>query len=210
MEDNDRRWWLVDWQLMVAGAVAVLIVAAYLGVLAQSGRELPAGGVQPVRPPADEVVADAEEVLRDSGRVEEISDGQEWETSQPAYRRVGERGDLVTFIVGWDEPVTSSGPWAALQCQFTWLVEDTVTWENVTRVRATIDGETEEVLELTAALPSPGDERTAERVASDDEEVFQDFVVRDAATGEVLEGQTRQLQRAGEVECPEGLEDEAG
>ncbi|MDZ7726773.1 MAG: hypothetical protein U5Q44_00490 [Dehalococcoidia bacterium] len=203
------REWPLDWQLAVAGAVAVLIVAGYLGVLAQTGREDSTGGVQPVRPPTAEIVADAEQVLRDSGRIAEINEGQAWETSQPAYRRVPERGDLVTFLVEWDEPVTSNGPWVALECQFTWLVEDTITWENVTRVRATVDLQAGEVIELTPqdlALDDGGGD--ARRVESDDDELFQDFMVRDAATGEVLEAQTRQLQRAEEIDCPEGLEDE--
>ena len=66
----------------------------------------------------DEEEQNAAAIVRESGVVERINDGQDWEADFQVSRRAnslaGTRGVRVEVV--WKDPVDSAGPWALVHC----------------------------------------------------------------------------------------------
>ena len=110
--------------------------------------------------PTEEEMRVGAEILRESGIVERINGGQEWE---PLHRvsgytwQVGTRRLEVEAV--WDMPVEHSGPWAWTKCDDPRKVVLKQSWSNITRLEAWIDLDEERVLNYDPSAWGPDDEQ---------------------------------------------------
>ena len=81
---------------------------------------------------------EAVNIVKESGVVEGINGGQDWETTRIVRTSLaGSEG--IALHVRWSEPVESSGPWPLIRCSGTLKMFSTARWSQVTELRVTVD-----------------------------------------------------------------------
>ena len=89
----------------------------------------------------DEEEQNAAAIVRESGVVEQINNGQDWEADFQGSRRAnslaGTRGVRVEVV--WKDPVDSAGPWALVHCGGTRKVAHKQLWSQITRLVTWVD-----------------------------------------------------------------------
>ena len=89
----------------------------------------------------DEEEQNAAAIVRESGVVEQINNGQDWEADFQVSRRAnslaGTRGVRVEVV--WKDPVDSAGPWALVHCGGTRKVVHKQPWSQITRLVTWVD-----------------------------------------------------------------------
>ena len=117
------------------------------------------GGTRRFTPTPEEKRAGAE-ILRESGIVEHINGGQEWE---PVYRVSGYTGQTgnrkLSVEAVWDMPVEHSGPWWWVTCDDPRKVVIKQRWSNITRLDTYIDLDEGRILKYDASVWGPDDEQ---------------------------------------------------
>ena len=96
----------------------------------------------------DEEEQNAAAIVRESGVVERINNGQDWEADFRVSRRAnslaGTRGVRVEVV--WKDPVDSAGPWALVHCGGTRKVVHKQPWSQITRLVTWVDLEDRSVV----------------------------------------------------------------
>ena len=89
----------------------------------------------------DEEEQNAAAIVRESGVVERINSGQDWEADFEVSRRANSlaatRGVRVEVV--WKGPVDSAGPWALVHCGGTRKVVHKQPWSQITRLVTWVD-----------------------------------------------------------------------
>ena len=176
-------------------AVLLLMIGALASaalLLADQGEELPIRFLPITTAPATTPLSeqdreDAIAIVKGSGVVETISQGQNWEPEK-IYRSKIAGTEGVRLEATWSDPVESSGPWTFLHCSGTVKAFTRDSWSQVTRLVVWVDMEDRSVAglgvtsrpedELQPISPTPGpggslkiyDQQTGE-------------ILHDAATG---------------------------
>ena len=98
---------------------------------------------------------EAVNIVKESGVVEGINGGQDWEAARIARASLaGTEG--VRVDITWSEPVESSGPWSVLHCGGTLKALAPTPWRQVTRLKVTVDMKARSVAGL-AVVSEPED-----------------------------------------------------
>ena len=82
------------------------------------------------------------EVLRESGIVEQINGGQEWEPDLTTRRRASRTTSIQAV---WDKPVSHSGPWSWHECRGKRKVSFKQSWTEITGIEAVVNLDTRTV-----------------------------------------------------------------
>ena len=138
--------------LMIIGAITVVAV-----LMANTGE--PKGTDVPYRasptpaPLSDDDIKTAEDVLRQSNRVTVVAGDQPWTASEFYRTPIGGTNNAVSFLVSWQKPVESSGPWRTIDCQGTRMYDGPDFWGNITLLGVVVDLERQEVMEFGITSP---------------------------------------------------------
>ena len=90
-------------------------------------------------PPLSEQTKDESvNIVKDSGVVEDINGGQDWEVTG-IFRAELAGTEAVSIHVAWSEPVESSGPWSIIHCSGTLRSVTTEPWSQVKLLRVKVD-----------------------------------------------------------------------
>ena len=110
-------------------------------------------------PTPEELQAGAE-ILRESGIVEQINGGQEWEPVQRISGYTWQRGTRwLNIEAKWAEPVTHSGPWSWRECDEPRKVVTHQRYSNITILEAWIDLDEGRVLTYAPSVWGDDDEQ---------------------------------------------------
>ncbi len=89
-------------------------------------------------PLSEQYKEEALNIVKESGVVEGINGGQDWEAARIARASLaGTEG--VRVDITWSEPVESSGPWSVLHCSGTLKAFSTNRWRQATRLEIVVD-----------------------------------------------------------------------
>lgn len=200
---------------LLAGAVLMLLLGgAVAAAVADNQGSDPDGGVVTLLPvePAPTVSAyeatRAETAARDSGAVDRLLGGQDWDAIEPAFVGVSGHPHAVAFRATWAVPVEARTTWLLLRCQGTRRYEPEVTWQGVTQLRVVVDIDTGEMLGLGVVAPL---DRESDRPTSSPVTVHQSgdsAVLRDMATGAVIASGMRDDVVKQADQCPNGVSDD--
>ena len=163
----------------------------------------PTAGPTPTNPPLlkrqkDTVVA----IVRASGVVERINEGQEWESGR--ITRADLAGALgVSVEVKWREPVESSGPWVLVHCEGTRKSVISESWSQVTRMEVVIDLLDPRFVAGYAVIEGTGE---GSPVSNNDGPLFPPTIYEVETKEVVFESTSRTLPSEDEV-CPPGTID---
>ena len=102
--------------LLVTGAItAVAVLVA--DTQERGGTAVPFPAPPTPAPLSDDDIKTAEDVLRQSNRVPGVAGDQPWTASEFYPRTIAGTNNAIAFLVSWQKPVESSGPWRTLDCQ---------------------------------------------------------------------------------------------
>ena len=100
------------------------------------------------------------EILRESGIVERIDGGQEWEPVHRNSLYTGQTGNRKLSVEAvWDMPVEHSGPWSWVTCDDPRKVVLKQRWSNITRLDARIDLDEGRILHYGPSVGGPTEEQ---------------------------------------------------
>lgn len=162
---------------------------------------LPQG--EPLATPTDEEFRSAEEILRNSGRVETVAGQAEWKAATAAYAYVGNGSQVVTFRVVLANPVPATGSWDILSCQNTRLIQVSSAFTNVQTIRAMVDLETREVVQFGVTAPYQLDGPPIAGPVLADPDSDREYLITDLLSGTTMEVVGKQVPG-----CPAGREDD--
>ena len=99
---------------------------------------IPAVPIPTPTPFPEQYKEEAVNIVKESGVVENINGGQDWEvTGIFRAKLAGTEG--VSIHVAWSEPVESTGPWSIIQCEGTLRSVSTTPWSQVDLLRVKVD-----------------------------------------------------------------------
>ena len=120
-------------------------------------------------------------IVKSSGLVEGINNGQTWEASQFSRTKISGH-DGVRLEVTWDNPVESTGPWSVLHCAGTVKTYSTEPWRQITRLVFWVNSETNAVSGY-AVTTEPEDDPEADTDAIENDASLK---IYDIQTGEIV------------------------
>ena len=185
--------------LLMIGALSSTAI-----ILAQQEEELPTRVLPlptaPTPPPLSEQDReDAVAIVKRSGVVESINQGQDWEPEN-IYRAKIKGTEGILLEPKWSRPVESSGPWSVLHCSGTIKAFTTESWSQVTRLVVWVDMEHRSVAGF-GVTSEPEDEP---RPILDPPDAGESLKLYDQETGEILyEGAGHAAPNESEI-CEEG------
>ena len=185
--------------LLMIGALSSTAI-----ILAQQEEELPTRVLPlptaPTPPPLSEQDReDAVAIVKRSGVVESINQGQDWEPEN-IYRAKIKGTEGILLEPKWSRPVESSGPWSVLHCSGTIKAFTTESWSQVTRLVVWVDMEHRSVAGF-GVTSEPEDEP---RPILDPPDAGESLKLYDQETGEILyDGTGSDAPNESEI-CEEG------
>ena len=167
--------------LLMIGALSSTAI-----ILAQQEEEFPTKVLPlptaPTPPPLSEQDReDAVAIVKRSGVVENINQGQDWEPEH-IYRAKIKGTEGIRLEPKWSRPVESSGPWSLLHCSGTIKAFTTESWSQVTRLVVWVDMEHRSVVGF-GVTSEPEDEP---RPILDLPDAGESLKLYDQETGEIL------------------------
>lgn len=150
---------------------------------------------------------EALKIIEESGIVDSISGGQDWETAD-LYPADIAGIKAVRASISWKDPVISSGPWKSVRCQGTRQMVMSDPFSNVTHLGVYADLTNKQVVGYSVS--SPEDTETADDtkmpvVEPIDEKAMKVDVYDFKSGKQVFRGT---LDELGDKLCPEGTKDD--
>ncbi len=99
---------------------------------------IPAVPIPTPTPLPEQYKEEALNIVKESGVVEGINGGQDWEVTG-TFRAELAGSEAVSIHVAWSEPVESTGPWSVISCSGTLKSFSEERWSQVTRLRVKVD-----------------------------------------------------------------------
>ena len=145
--------------LLILGALFVFYWPLWEPSFGGGDTQRDVGERREFRPTPEEKRAGAE-ILRESGMVERINGGQEWEPVHRVSGYTGQTGNRKLSVeAAWDTPVVHSGPWSWTKCDDPRKVVLKQRWSNITRLEAFIDLDERRILHYEPSVWGPDDEQ---------------------------------------------------
>ena len=124
--------------VIAAAASAAILLANQEDEFPTKSLPIPAVPIATPIPLSEKDKDEAVNIVKESGVVEGINGGQDWETTR--IDRVSLAGsEGIAVHARWSEPVDSSGPWSVLHCDGTLRTFGTAHWRQVTRLEVVVD-----------------------------------------------------------------------
>ncbi len=99
---------------------------------------IPAAPIVTPTPLPEQYKEEALNIVKESGVVEDINGGQDWEVTG-IFRAELAGSEGVSIHVAWSEPVESTGPWSIIHCSGTLRSVTTDPWSQVKLLRVKVD-----------------------------------------------------------------------
>lgn len=137
--------------LIIGGITAVAVLVA--DTEEPAGTAVPFPAPPTLAPLSDDDIKMAEDALRQSNRVPGVAGDQPWTGSEFYRTTIDGTDNAVYFLVSWQKPVESSGPWRTIDCQGTRMYDGPDPWGNITLIGVVVDMERQEVMEFGITSP---------------------------------------------------------